>query len=115
MCGSKKKIKMNKGALEIKPLLVFTMLAIGLNIVLVEFAITGVIDCPNLVEEFYPDGNFTMENLTDGQAVNVRASTYVNLLLNRCSGMPWFIFWIVQIPIIMVLLYIALEYIPFVK
>jgi hypothetical protein len=116
MCVSKKKIKIgNKGALEIKSLLLFTMLAIGLNIVFVEFALIGAIECPNLVDELYPSGNETLDNATDEGSVSSRATTYFNLMLNRCSGMPWYVFWIIQIPIVLVILYIILEYIPFVK
>lgn len=93
-------------SLQIKEIIILLMYAIGINLVLVQFANMGTgIVCNPLYDSSY---NSTY-NLTDTGNTQIKQSSasIVDLALGRCDGLPAILVWVFELPIIVGLLYIV--------
>lgn len=94
-------------SMRIKEIIIVLVYALGMNMLLLSFANMGIgIDCSNLQEE-YTHYNQTY-NLTDSenQELKTSSASIIDLALGRCEGMPYWLFIILELPIIVGLLYI---------
>jgi hypothetical protein len=92
--------------MELKGLMVLVAYAIGINLLLVSFANLNVgVSCPSL-------SKFANTTATTNQTeLTYNSASIIDIALNRCSGVPSWIFWIFEVPVILGLLYIIRAYI----
>lgn len=92
-------------SLNIKHMIILLVYAIGINLVLISFANMGIgINCSNIEDMDYNQTyNLTEDNNTD---IKQSSASIVDLALGRCEGIPYWLFMIFELPIIVGLLYI---------
>jgi hypothetical protein len=92
--------------MELKGLIVLVAYAIGINLLLVSFANLNVgVSCPNL-------SKFVNATATVNQSeITYNSASIIDIALNRCSGLPSWIFWVMEVPVILGLLYIVRAFI----
>jgi len=92
--------------MNLKGMIVLVAYAIGINLVLVSFANLNIgISCPELIESY----NFTSS--TNSTELTSNSASILDIALNRCSGVPSWIFWVLELPVILGLLYIIRAFI----
>jgi hypothetical protein len=93
-------------SLEIKSVIIVIAYAIISNLVMFSYANMGIgITCYREENEF--DINTTI-NYTDGSDTNlieVRSNIF-NVALDRCNGFPAWLFWVLEVPVIIGIIYI---------
>lgn len=92
-------------AMDIRIVIFTIAYAIISNIFLVEYANMGIgIECQNVNAVSFND-TFNYTDESDSNLANVRANAF-DLALGRCEGLPWWIYWIFEIPFIIGIAYI---------
>ena len=90
----------------LKGMIVLVSYSIFINLILVSFANMNVgISCPELVADYNKTGTVNETELVSNSA------SIIDIALSRCSGIPKWLFWIAEIPIILGLLYIIRSFI----
>lgn len=91
--------------LSIKAIIVVIGYAIISNFVIVQIANLNIgVNCPQVVAEYSAsDLNYTSD---DGGAVTFRANV-IDVATNRCSGLPGWVYWAFEVPVLIGLLYIV--------
>lgn len=92
--------------MSLKGMIVLVAYAIGINLVLISFANLNIgISCPELVESYNATGSLNATELSSSSA------SIIDIALNRCSGVPSWLFWVLELPVILGLLYIIRAFI----
>ena len=99
-------------SLDIKAMVIIFIYAILSNMILINIAkTTDSVVCENIQEINYNytyEGNYTQDEPTKESGVNL-----IKLALNRCVGIPFWIFWLTQMPTIIGILYLIRGFIGF--
>ena len=92
-------------SLNINQIIVLLVYSFGINLVLVSFANMGIgIECNSLDNyQFNQTYNLTEENNSE---IKQSSASIIDLALGRCNGIPYWLFLIFELPIIVGLLYI---------
>jgi len=92
-------------SLNINQIIILLVYSIGINLVLVSFANMGIgIECNSLDNyQFNQTYNLTEENNSE---IKQSSASIIDLALGRCNGIPYWLFLIFELPIIVGLLYI---------
>ena len=89
-------------ALNIKSIIIVVMYAVLSTLFLTELGKVGNI-CPDPPIKI---DSGTIDIGTDAD-IKTTAQVFLDILFNRCEGLPSWIYWIIEVPTILGLLYIA--------
>ena len=91
-------------ALNIREIVVLLIYALSINLVLLGLANLGTgLNCGELETSYSTSYNLTDEDNLD---LKYSSANIIDLALGRCEGLPVWLFWVFELPIIVGLLYI---------
>lgn len=100
--------------LDLKALIIVVLYAVISNLILVSMAdSSNDIVCYNFERQEYDTSFNTSENYTADSTTGDSGANILKLMLNRCSGFPYWIFLVTQIPTILGVLYLLRAFIGF--
>lgn len=99
--------------LDIKAMVVVFLYAVLSNFAIGSLALSdSSLACSNLrTQNFvydYTTGNYTSDPVSQDAGIN-----FFQVMLGMCQGLPWWLYWITQIPTILGVLYIIRAFIGF--
>lgn len=99
--------------LDIKAMVIVVLYAVATNIILISIGNSlGSVSCKDFSQEnytySYTNGNYTNDEDTKTSGINI-----LKLMLGRCNGIPWWAYWLTQIPTIIGVFYIVRAFIGF--
>lgn len=104
---------------DIRAMIVVFLYAVISNLVLISFAtIDNSLACPDIKQETVVQ-NYASENYTDDASlIKITSDTskftvLYNLVLGRCRGLEWWVYWITQVPTILGVLFVIRSFVGF--
>lgn len=100
--------------LDLKAMILVVIYAVLSNMILISVSDSfDGISCPDFSLNEYTTSYNTSLNYTSDSLTQDNGASFFKLLLNRCNGLPYWVFWLTQVPTILGILYVLRAFIGF--